>query len=126
MKREEQLLKTIKKSNDFSISLGLIVLSLSLIVAGGIMNVQTILNNGCKMPVKTDNGIGIYKDSIHFSFINDAEINNSMFSDRIRIKNYIYSIGDFTIYFWAVIFLVSATYSIIFCYQLNKMKKALQ
>jgi hypothetical protein len=69
------------------------LLSIVIVLFGGILNSVVIEANGGKMPV-----IGGIPDESHFNFIESSEVNHYLLTDIINIGSRIYSIGDLIMY----------------------------
>jgi len=71
-------------------------------------NTRATINNDCRMPVYNHS---VENNNTHFTFIDKSEVRQFAFTDRFRIGEYVYSIGDFIIYiFGALFYLFLAVY----------------
>jgi len=78
------------RMNFIYLFLFLIIITIS--ISGAIMNTYVCYTNSKKMPVKTTS---TFSSDTHFSYVDDLEVNNSIFTDRFKSKNgFYYSIGD--------------------------------
>mgnify|MGYP001565155729 CR=1 FL=1 len=77
---------------------GLLILFIGamLLFFGVSSNYIATTENGCKMPVFSELS---WSTQTHFTYNNSKEVNNSILTDIFYIGNYIYSIGDFLLYF---------------------------
>ena len=62
------------------------------LMIGGVLNSEALLRNGGKMPVLTNSQ---YSTTTHFSYQDKDEVERWYLTDRIKIGNYVLSIGDF-------------------------------
>jgi hypothetical protein len=70
----------------------LIILCFIIISFGALLNVLVIGFNNGKMPVKTEYN---FTSETHFSFNKDSQVIWADLSDKHKIKNIYFSIGDF-------------------------------
>lgn len=121
MKRKTEVKKVIKQYDRLTITLLLFVIFFMVAVVGAMSNMHAVSSNGGKMPVKAEYALD--HSPTHFYFTDYSTIKLPLLVDRFQIKNYIYSIGDFLIYFGAFTTIVTGIFMLIFSFKLNKIKR---
>ena len=93
------------------------------VLSGSLMNIRVINSNDGKMPVKCTYCI---EDREHFNYNNDSEIKYPYLSDRIKINNMVYSIGNLVMYFGFGLLIISCLFLIYMSYKEEKLIKRLK
>jgi hypothetical protein len=86
---------------------------------GSSLNASVMINNGGRMPVYNNQ----VDDNVHFGFMDYSTINNPSLVDKYRIKDTIYSLGDFIIYSGIFLMITNILIMIIYLIKYARLKK---
>lgn len=89
-------------------------------LSGAVMNTAVVENNGGRMPVRSSYE---YSTDQHFTYVEDSSIKYPLLTDRFPFKNYIYSIGDLTMFIGIILNIILSVYLVMVAHKLEKIKK---
>lgn len=88
------------------------VLGMMILMLGSTMNYSVVIDNGGKMPVLSD--YSFYETSTHFTYESPEDVCHPQLTDQYHLGEYIYSLGDFFIYFGLGVIFISLLFSVSF------------
>ena len=116
--------KIIKVQDKIIRLLCFMILATIILIVGIVLNEFVMEENGNKMPVysvyKYENNDNFKNE--YFSYQDEKEVNYSFFTDRIKTKNKIISVGDIMFDIGIYLFLVFAVILCVYVFRLYKIQ----